>query len=128
MWKIVPWRLCELTCDYLFPTSCVYIQCVSHPRFYQANILHRPSLYFYSLPAVVPTRLLMVHHSAPALSVVIALDQLSQAFLPPPYLHTTSSRILAVGTALYHIGKWGDTPIILFAVVTVATWHFDPVY
>ena len=56
---MVPWRRCELTCDYPFPTYCVYIQCVSHPRFYQANISHLPSLYFYSLPAVVPTRLLM---------------------------------------------------------------------
>ena len=58
---------CELTCDYPFPTCCVYIQCISHPRFYQTNISHRPSLYFYSLPAVVPTRLLMAHHSAAAL-------------------------------------------------------------
>ena len=81
----------------------------------------------------IDTDIVMVGHHSPCvytvcLPDVIALDQLSQAFLPPPYLHTTSSQILAVGTALYHIGKWGDTPIILFAVVTVATGHFDPVY
>ena len=108
----------------------------------QCPFLYRPSNGWISARQTIDTGIVTVGHhgdrplqcthhvSTVCLPDVIACDQLSQAFLSLPYLHTSStcSQILAVGTALYHIGKWGDTPIILFAVVTVVTGHFDPVY